>query len=89
MLNPLIIAGTIILLVLAYPVMRGLYVQFINILANLARQFALGTNVAVDDWIQRFDSPAVWAFFYVIVGLIVLSYILKLVEWAILVRKIL
>jgi hypothetical protein len=87
-LNPLIVAGTIVLLGIAYPIMRGLYVQFINILAGLARQFALGTNVPVDDWIQRFDTPAVWIFFYVIVGLILLSYILKLVEWAILVRKV-
>jgi len=30
----------------------------------------------------------VWGFFYIIVGLLLLSYILKLVEWAILVRKV-
>jgi len=89
LLNPIIIAGTIVGLIAAYPVMRALYAQFIAFLATLARRFALSETIPVGDWIARFDSPAVWAFFYIIVGLLLLSYVLKAVEWAILVRKIL
>ena len=88
-LNPAIIAGTILGLAAAYPLMRALYAQFIAFLARLAEQLVLGQSVAVGDWIARFDSPAVWTFFYMIVGLLVLSYVLKLIEWAVLVRKIL
>jgi hypothetical protein len=88
LLNPIIIAGTILGLVAAYPIMRRLYAEFIRFLAQLARRFALSETVPVGDWIARFDSPAVWGFFYIIVGLLLLSYVLKAVEWAILARKI-
>jgi len=88
-LNPLIIAAAIVGLAVAYPIMRALYAQFIAFLARLAEQLVLGETVAVSEWIERFDSPAVWIFFYIIVGLLVLSYVLKAIEWAILVKKIL
>ncbi len=88
LLNPLLIAGSIIGLIAAYPIMRGLYARFIAFLARIAERLVLGQAVPVSDWITRFDSPAVWVFFYVIVGLLLLSYVLKAVEWAILVRKI-
>jgi len=88
-LNPVTIAAAVLGLAAAYPLMRALYAQFIAFLARVAEQLVLGQSVAVGDWIARFDSPAVWTFFYIIVGLLVLSYILKVVEWAVLVRKIL
>lgn len=88
LLNPIIIAATIVGLVAAYPIMRVLYRQFIAFLATVARRFALSETIPVGEWIARFDSPAVWTFFYIIVGLLLLSYVLKAVEWAILVRKI-
>ncbi|MBD3293431.1 MAG: hypothetical protein GF393_10940 [Armatimonadia bacterium] len=88
LLNPIIIAGSIVGLLAAYPIMRGLYTQFLEFMAQIATRFALAEAIPVASWIQRFDSPAVWGFFYIIVGLLLLSYILKLVEWAILVRKV-
>lgn len=88
LLNPIMIAGTIIGLAAAYPIMRVLYTRFIAFLAQLARRFALSEAVPVGDWIARFDSPAVWTFFYIIVGLLLLSYVLKAIEWAVLVRKV-
>ncbi|MFW5867140.1 MAG: hypothetical protein ACOCX2_04950, partial [Armatimonadota bacterium] len=88
LLNPIMIAGTIIGLAAGYPLMRALYTRFITFTAELAQRFALSEAVPVGDWIQRFDSPAVWIFFYIIVGLLLLSYVLKAVEWAVLQRKI-
>jgi len=87
LLNPLMIAGTIVALAAAYPIMRALYARFIEFTAALAQRFALSETVPVAQWIERFDSPAVWTFFYVIVGLLLLSYVLKAVEWAVLKRK--
>ena len=88
LLNPITIAATIVGLLAAYPIMRHLYTQFITAIATLARRFALSDTVPVGDWVARFDSPAVWTFFYVIVGLLLLSYVLKAVEWAVLARKL-
>ncbi len=89
LLNPILIAAAVVGLIAAYPGVRRLYVGFIHVMASLAERFAFGTQVPVRDWIQRLDSPAVWGFFYVIVGLLVMSYVLKAVEWAVLVRKVL
>ncbi len=86
--NPLIIAASIIGLLAAYPIVRKLYAAFIETLARLAHQLAFGSQVPVDDWVRALDSPAVFFFFYVIIGLLALSYVLKAVEWAILQRKI-
>ncbi|GEM_PF-5112260 len=87
LLNPIVIAGTIVGLIAAYPIMRALYARFIAFLARLAERLVLGETVAVADWIERFDSPAVWTFFYIIVALLVLSYVLKFLEWVVLARK--
>lgn len=88
-LNPLFIAAAVILLLAAYPIVRRLYTGFIEVMATLAHRLAYGTQVPVDEWIRALDSPAVWIFFYIILGLLALSYLLKAIEWAILQRKIL
>ena len=69
--------------------MHRLYTAFIEGTAALAHRLAYGTEVPVDEWIRALDTPAVWVFFYIIVGLLVMSYLLKAVEWAVLQRKIL
>lgn len=88
LLNPIVIIATIVGLLAAYPVMQRLYRAAIQGMSSLASRLAYGETLSVADWIGRLDSPAVWVFFYIIVGLLVLSYVLKFVEWAILVRKI-
>ena len=88
-LNPLFVAAAVAALLAAYPIVRGLYTAFIEGMAKLAHQLAYGTQVPVDEWIRALDTPAVWFFFYLIVGLLALSYVLKAVEWAILQRKML
>lgn len=87
-LNPIVIVATLVGIVFAYPFVRRLYGAFIAFMAKLAERFAFGTQVPVDAWIKRLDSPAVWVFFFIIVALLALSYVLKAVEWAVLVRKI-
>ena len=61
---------------------------FIGAMARLAERFAFGTQVPVGTWIERLDTPTVWIFFFIIFGLLVMSYVLKAVEWAILARKV-
>jgi len=87
-LNPLVIAGSLVGLLAAFPLVRRLYAAFIEALATLAHRLAFGSTVPVDEWVRALDSPAVFFFFYVIIGLLALSYVLKAVEWAILQRKI-
>lgn len=87
LLNPIIIVAAIAGLLAAYPIMQKLYVVSIIALSSLASQMTYGVSESVSQWIGRLDSPAVWIFFYIIVGLVVMSYVLKFVEWAILVKK--
>ncbi|MGC9317639.1 MAG: hypothetical protein ACP5KN_06320, partial [Armatimonadota bacterium] len=88
LLNPIIIIAAVVGLGFAYPIVRRLYTGFIAFMAALAERFAFGTQVPVGRWVQRLDSPAVWVFFYIILGLLAMSYVLKAVEWAVLRRKI-
>lgn len=88
LLNPIIIIAAIVGLLAAYPIMKKLYVLSITGLSQLASQMTYGASESVSQWIGRLDSPAVWVFFYVIVGLVVMSYVLKFVEWTILVKKL-
>lgn len=88
LLNPIVIVAAIAALLAAYPIMQRLYRAAIQGMSSLASRLAYGETLSVSDWISRLDSPAVWVFFYIIVGLLVMSYVLKFVEWAILVRKL-
>lgn len=89
LLNPILVAASIALLVAAYPIMQKLYQTVIGGAARLAERLAYGSYVPVGEWINRLDSPAVWYFFYIIIGLLMLSYVLKAIEWAVLKAKIL
>ena len=89
LLNPILVAASIAALIAAYPIMLGLYQMVIGGAARLAERLAYGSHVPVADWVNRLDSPAVWYFFYIIIGLLALSYVLKAVEWAVLKAKVL
>ncbi len=89
LLNPIIVAACVIGLIAAFPIMREFYQMTIHGAARLAERLAYGSHVPVGDWVNRLDSPAVWYFFYIIVGLLALSYVLKAVEWAVLKVKLL
>lgn len=89
LLNPILVAASVLALIAAYPIMLRVYQMVISGAAHLAERLAYGTYVPVGEWINRLDSPAVWYFFYIIIGLLALSYVLKAVEWAVLKVKVL
>ena len=86
--NPVAIILTIALLVMAYPVLNQAYQLTITGLANLAAQFTFTEDTSVGRWIGYLDTTTVRVFFYGILSLFALSYVLKLVEWAIFVKKL-
>jgi len=88
MVNPIVTIAAIVGLLAAYPIMKQIYQLGIQGMSKLASRLAFGASVSVSDWIGRLDTQTVWVFFYIIVGLLVMSYVLKFVEWAILIRKL-
>ena len=44
-------------------------------------------HVDASEWFRYLDTDAVRIFFFVVVGLLALSYVLKAVEWAVLEKK--
>jgi hypothetical protein len=87
-LNPIAIIVTIALLVLAYPVLNHLYQASIGAMARAASELTLSPETGVGKWIGYLDTPTVRVFFFGILSLFLLSYVLKLVEWAVFVRKL-
>jgi hypothetical protein len=86
--NPIAMVGTVILLVLAYPILRAFYYGTVQAMAKAASELTLGKETALDRWIGYLDTPAVQVFFFAIVSLFLLSYVLKIVEWIVFVRKL-
>ena len=87
-INPIAIIGTIVVLVAGYRPLMSLYRGLIGAMAGLASQFTLGSEVDPTAWFEYLDTPTIRAFFVIILGLLLLSYVLRAVEWAILVKKI-
>jgi hypothetical protein len=109
--NPIAIALTIALLVVAYPIVNNLYHATIEKMAGAAAQLTLTKDEgpsgqtttdaqggqtleteqpqsALDRWIGYLDTVTVKVFFFGILSLFLLSYVLKLVEWAVFVKKL-
>jgi len=85
--NPIAIIATIALMALAYAPLKNAYFATINALAGVAGQFDLTGKSAVK-WVDYLNTPAVQVFFFTIVGLFLLAYVLKVIEWLIFVRKV-
>jgi len=86
--NPIAIIGTIVAIIAGYQPLMSLYHGFIGAFARLASRFTLGHQIDPSKWFEYLDTPTVRAFFVIILGLLILSYVLRAVEWAILVKKI-
>jgi hypothetical protein len=86
-LNPLVIVGTIVGLVLGYKPVMVLYTAFVALLSRLAARFTLTENVNPQAWFQYLDTLTVRVFFYVILGTLILAYMLKAVEYLVLAKK--
>jgi hypothetical protein len=86
--NPIAIILTIVLLVLAYPILNQLYLASVHAMARAGSELTLTPETGVGKWIGYLDTPTVRVFFFGILSLFLLSYVLKLVEWAIFVKKL-
>ena len=73
-----------------YKPLTMLYSQIIQWAARLAARFTLDSElIDPSRWIGYLDSPFVKGFFFVFVALIVLSYVLRAVEWLVLKKMVL
>jgi len=91
LVNPFIIVVTIVLFVIAFPVVMRAYGVVLGTLSKFAEKFIIQTGSVqwtAAQWFQNLDTPAVKVFFILIAFAFVFAYILKLVEWAIFVKKI-
>lgn len=89
-INPLLILGTLVLVVvLSEPLGRvysGLARGIAGLIAGTALNPATGGNVQW--WYNYLDTPTLQTAFVVIVGLFCLSWVLKLGEWLVLEKKV-
>lgn len=86
-INPLVIVGIVVGLIVGYKPVMVLYAAFVALLSRLAARFTLSDQVNPAEWFRYLDSPTVRIFFYVIVGTLLLAYVLKAVEYLILTKK--
>ena len=86
-INPLVIVGIVVGLIIGYKPVMVLYAAFVALLSRLAARFTLSDQVNPAEWFRYLDSPTVRIFFYVIVGTLLLAYVLKAVEYLILTKK--
>lgn len=87
-INPLAIGATILALIIFYRPLMALYQAFIGACSQLASRFTFSDEIDPSVWFNYLDSGTIRAFFVIILGLLLLSYVLRFVEWAILVKKI-
>ncbi|MGQ9730695.1 MAG: hypothetical protein ACUVX8_05410 [Candidatus Zipacnadales bacterium] len=87
LVNPIAILLTLAGLAVAYPVLKQFYNATILSLAKGAHEMAF-QSASVERWIGYLNTPTVQVFFFFIVTLFSLSYVLKIVEWAIFVKKV-
>lgn len=88
--NPVAIVATLVGLVFLYQPLTGLYSFVIRAAATWAARFTLESDmIDPSRWIGYLDSPFVKGFFFVFVGLLALSYVLRAVEWLVLKKMVL
>ncbi len=85
--NPIAIIGSIVALAALYKPLTVLYSGLITTMAHLAANFSYGQTINPEQWFGQLDTPAVQIFFFIVVFLLALAYVLRFVEWAILVKK--
>jgi len=86
--NPIMAIGTIVAFFIFYQPLLKLYDLTIKGMANIASQFTYGSQVDPHYWFEQLNTPTVQVFFIIIVGLLVLSWVLRFTEWLILVKKL-
>jgi hypothetical protein len=90
LLNPFFIVVTIVLLVILFPVVMKAYTATIVALSHFAETFIIqrgSITIDASQWFRHLDTPAVKVFFIVIVFAFLFAYVLRVIEWAIFVKK--
>ena len=87
-LNPIIMVATIVGLLAAYPFFQSIYVRAVAGMTEVIRKLALGSEFDPTRWFEGWQTPVVRSLLFFVFAGIVLSYVLKFVEWAILVKKL-
>jgi len=87
-INPIMVIATIVAFFIFYQPLLKLYDLTIKGMANIAGQFTYGSQVDPHYWFEQLNTPTVQVFFIVILGLLVLSWVLRFTEWLILVKKL-
>jgi hypothetical protein len=85
--NPIAVVATIAALVALYQPVTVMYKATIGGMAEAAARLSVTGHVDASEWFRYLDTDAVRIFFFIVVGLLALSYVLKLVEWAVLEKK--
>ena len=86
--NPIMVIATFVAFFIFYQPLLKLYDLTIRGMANIASQFTYGSQVDPHYWFEQLNTPTVQVFFIVILGLLVLSWVLRFTEWLILVKKL-
>ena len=86
--NPILAIATILAFFVFYQPILRLYELTITGMATVASQFTYGSQVDPKYWFEQLNTPTVQVFFLIILGLLVLSWVLRFTEWLILVKKL-
>ncbi len=86
-INPILVVGLIVALIVCYRPLLTLYSLTLTGMANFASRFTYGEHVDPRVWFDYLNGPTVQFFFLLFFALLVLSWLLKLTEWVILVKK--
>ena len=87
-INPILVIATIVAFFVFYQPILRLYELTITGMATVASQFTYGSEVDPQYWFDQLNTPTVQLFFLIILGLLVLSWVLKFTEWLILIKKL-
>ena len=89
--NPILIAISVAGIAASYTLVAGFYSSIANHVAALASGAALNQQNAanIEYWRGYLNTPALQTAFVIIIGVFVLSYMLKFGEWLVLEKKIL
>lgn len=86
--NPIAVIATLAALWLAYKPLMVIYALVIHLIAAIAAKLTFGLRVDPREWFEYLNTRPIQIFFFIIIGLLALSYVLKAVEWAIFEKKL-
>lgn len=86
--NPVAIIGTIVLMGLLYMPIMAVFTAVASGIAQVASDISINQRVNAGQWFDYLNTDSVKVFFFIILALLVLSYVLKFMEWVVLDKKL-